>query len=201
MEYNTKRESLTIPEYGRHVQKMISHALTLKDKDKQQKCVDSIIKFMGQMNPHLRDIKEFTHKLWDHLHIMSNFELDLDSPYAKPEVEKLKEKPKRMNYPKNKIRFSYYGNTISSMIDVAIQKKGVEKEILTGMIANQMKKSYILFNQGSVDNNIIKLHLKQLSDDQLKLSDDFEFVRSSSIRQNSNNKKFHKRKNFKRKNK
>ena len=93
MEYNTKRDSLTIPEYGRHVQKMISHALTLKDKDKQQKCVDAIIKFMGQMNPHLRDIKEFTHKLWDHLHIMSNFELDLDSPYPKPEVEKLKEKP------------------------------------------------------------------------------------------------------------
>ena len=91
MEYNTKRESLTIPEYGRHVQKMISHALTLKDKDKQQKCVDAIIKFMGQMNPHLRDIKEFTHKLWDHLHIMSNFKLDLDSPYPKPEVEKLKE--------------------------------------------------------------------------------------------------------------
>ena len=201
MEYNTKRESLTIPEYGRHVQKMISHALTLKDKDKQQKCVDAIIKFMGQMNPHLRDIKEFTHKLWDHLHIMSNFELDLNSPYPKPEVEKLKEKPKRMSYPKNKIRFSYYGNTISSMIDVAIQKKGVEKEILTGMIANQMKKSYILFNQGSVDNNIIKLHLKQLSDDQLKLEDDFEFVRSSSIRQTSNSKKFHKRKNFKRKNK
>ena len=105
MEYNTKRESLTIPEYGRHVQKMISHALTLKDKDKQQKCVDSIIKFMGQMNPHLRDIKEFTHKLWDHLHIMSNFELDLDSPYPKPEVEKLKEKPKRMSYPKIKFAF------------------------------------------------------------------------------------------------
>ena len=102
---------------------MISHALTLKDKDKQQKCVDAIIKFMGQMNPHLRDIKEFSHKLWDHLHIMSNFELDLDSPYPKPEAEKLKEKPKRMSYPKNKIRFSYYGNTISSMIDVAIQKR------------------------------------------------------------------------------
>ena len=201
MEYNTKRESLTIPEYGRHVQKMISHALTLQDKDKQQKCVDAIIKFMGQMNPHLRDIKEFTHKLWDHLHIMSNFELDIESPYPKPEIEKLKEKPERMSYPKNKIRFSYYGNTISSMIDVAVQKNGLEKEILTGMIANQMKKSYILFNQGSVDNKIIKLHLKQMSNDQLKLEDDFEFVRSSSIRQSSNSKKYHKRKNFKRKNK
>ena len=201
MEYNTKRESLTIPEYGRHVQKMISHALTLQDKDKQQKCVDAIIKFMGQMNPHLRDIKEFTHKLWDHLHILSNFELDIESPYPKPEIEKLKEKPERMSYPKNKIRFSYYGNTISSMIDVAVQKNGLEKEILTGMIANQMKKSYILFNQGSVDNKIIKLHLKQMSNDQLKLEDDFEFVRSSSIRQSSNSKKYHKRKNFKRKNK
>ena len=85
------------------------------------------------------------------------------------------------------------------MIDTAIQKNGVEKEILTGMIANQMKKSYILFNQGSVDNNIIKLHLKQMSNNQLILEENFEFVRSSSIRQSSNSKKFHKRKNFKRK--
>ena len=199
MEYNTERDNLTIPEYGRHVHKMINHATSLTDKKEQQKCVDSIIAFMGQMNPHLRDIKEFTHKLWDHLHIMSNFELEIDSPYPKPEVEKLQEKPKRMNYPKNKIRFSYYGNTIASMIDAAIQKNGIEKEILTGMIANQMKKSYILFNQGSVDNNIIKLHLKQMSNNQLILEENFEFVRSSSIRQSSNSKKFHKRKIFKRK--
>ncbi len=202
MEYNTKRNPLTIPEYGRHVQKMIAHATTLTDKNKQQKCVDAIITFMGQMNPHLRDIKEFTHKLWDHLHIMSDFKLNIDSPYPKPEIEKLTEKPKKMDYPKNKIRFSYYGNTIPNMISVAIQKKGAEKEILTGMIANQMKKSYILFNQGSVDNNIIKLHLKQLSNDQLKVSEDFEFIRSSSIRQSSGSKRNNqKRKNYKRRNK
>ena len=103
MQYNTRRDSLIIPEYGRHVQNMINHAKSIKDKQEQQKCVEAIISFMGQMNPHLRDVKEFTHKLWDHFHIMSNFELEIDSEYEKPKKEKLKEKPKRMNYPKNNI--------------------------------------------------------------------------------------------------
>ena len=104
MEYNTERDNLIIPEYGRHVQKMISHATSLTDKKEQQKCVDAIIAFMGQMNPHLRDVKEFTHKLWDHLHIMSDFKLNIESPYPKPELEKLAEKPEPMEYPGNKIR-------------------------------------------------------------------------------------------------
>jgi len=200
MEYNTKRDHLTIPEYGRHVQKMINYATTLTDKVEQQKCVDAIIAFMGQMNPHLRDVKEFTHKLWDHLHIMSDFKLDIQSPYDKPEIEKFVENPEKMPYSKNKIRFSYYGNTIPSMIATAIKMNSTEKEIITGMIANQMKKSYILFNESSVDNNIIRLHLKQLSDNQLTLADDFEFIRSASVRQggsNSNKKSSSKKKNFK----
>ena len=199
MQYNTRRDSLIIPEYGRHVQNMINHAKSIKDKQEQQKCVEAIISFMGQMNPHLRDVKEFTHKLWDHLHIMSNFELEIDSEYEKPKKEKLKEKPKRMNYPKNNIKFSYYGNTIPKMIEVAINMEGTEKEIITGMIANQMKKSYILFNESSVDNNTIKLHLKQLSNNRLTLSKDFEFIRSSSIRQGGSNKKYSQRKKFKKK--
>ncbi|MDC0204520.1 DUF4290 domain-containing protein [Flavobacteriales bacterium] len=201
MEYNTKRDPLTIPEYGRHVQKMISHAITISDKSEQQKCVEAIIAFMGQMNPHLRDVKEFTHKLWDHLHIMSEFKLNIESPYTQPEIEKLKEKPDRMDYPKNKIRFSYYGNTIPNMIATAVCMKGPEKEILTGMIANQMKKSYILFNQGSVDNKTIILHLNQLSNGKLTLPDDFEFIRSASVRQGgaNSNKKYQKKKNYKKK--
>ena len=201
MEYNTKRDPLTIPEYGRHLQKMISHAVTISDKAKQQKCVDAIITFMGQMNPHLRDVKEFTHKLWDHLHIMSNFKLDIESPYKKPEIEKLREKPDKMDYPKNKIRFSYYGNTIPNMIATAIAMEGAEKEVLTGMIANQMKKSYILFNQGSVDNKTIRLHLNQLSNGKLALADDFEIIRSASVRQGgaNSNKKYQKKKNYKKK--
>ena len=94
-----------------------------------------------------------------------------------------------MTYPSNKIRFSYYGNTIPTMIKTAMKMEGSEKEIMTGMIANQMKKSYILFNDSSVDNNIIRLHLKQMSNDELKLADDFEFIRSASVRQGVANKK------------
>ena len=206
MEYNTERDHLIIPEYGRHVQKMISHATSLTDKKEQKKCVDAIIAFMGQMNPHLRDVKEFTHKLWDHLHIMSDFKLEIESPYPKPELEKLAEKPEPMEYPGNKIRFSYYGNTIQSMIETAMKMEGAEKEVMTGMIANQMKKSYILFNESSVDNNIIRLHLKQLSKDTLKLAEDFQFIRSASVRQGGSNsnkkqqsKKKNSRKNYKKK--
>jgi hypothetical protein len=201
MEYNTEREQLIIPEYGRHVQKMINHATTLSDKVEQQKCVDAIIAFMGQMNPHLRDVKEFTHKLWDHLHIMSDFKLDIKSPYAKPEIAKLEERPEKMIYPGNKIRFSYYGNTIETMIATAIKMEDEKKEILTGMIANQMKKSYILFNESSVDNNMIRLHLKQMSDNQLTLADDFEFIRSASVRPDGRNskKKPYKKKPYKKK--
>ena len=200
MEYNTEREQLIIPEYGRHVQKMIDHATKLTDKAEQQKCIDAIIAFMGQMNPHLRDVKEFTHKLWDHLHIMSDFKLDIKSPYQKPEVEKLAERPEKMTYPGNKIKFSYYGNTIQTMIESALKMADPEKEILSGMIANQMKKSYILFNESSVDNNMIKLHLKQMSNNQLTLAEDFEFIRSASVRQGtgkSDKKNPGKKKNYK----
>ena len=197
MQYNTKKDQLTIPEYGRHVHNMINHAISLTDKKKQKECVNTIIAFMGQMNPHLRDVKEFTHKLWDHLHIMSEFKLDVDSPYPKPEIKKLIEKPDPMKYPGNKIKFSYYGSTIPDMIETALTLQGAEKEIMTGMIANQMKKSYILFNESSVDNNIIRLHLKQLSNGNLNLADDFEFIRSASVRQGGGNNKKNKKKSFK----
>ena len=198
MQYNTAKKHLTMPEYGRSVQNMIDHAISLTDKSEQQKCVDAIISFMGHMNPHLRDIKEFTHKLWDHLHIMSDFKLNVESPYPKPELAKLSEKPQPMNYPGNKIKFSYYGCTIPAMIETALCLKGEQKVVMTGMIANQMKKSYILFNESSVDNNIIKLHLQQLSKNRLKLADDFQFIRSASVRQDRAN--HYKKNNGKKKN-
>ena len=151
MQYNTARNHLILPEYGRNVQKMVEHASNIKDKSERDKCVKSIIDFMGQMNPQLRDIKEFTHKLWDHLFIMSQFQLDATSPYPMPEIEKLKERPQKMPYPKNKIKFPFYGAALENMINYAVkQEDNREKEIMTGMIANHMKKSYLLFNKHSV---------------------------------------------------
>lgn len=200
MEYNTEREELIIPEYGRHVQKMVAHATNIEDKEERTKCVKSIIQFMGQMNPHLRDVKEFTHKLWDHLFIMSDFKLDTESPYPLPEIEKLQAKPSKMDYPKKKIKFPFYGATLEGMIAIAQtldDKK--EKEIMTGMIANHMKKSYLLFNRNSVNNETIKLHLAQLSNNELKLAEDFKFIKSDTVAIRSTNasstykKKFKKR--------
>jgi len=182
MQYNTARNHLILPEYGRNVQKMVEHASNIKDKSERDKCVKSIIDFMGQMNPQLRDIKEFTHKLCDHLFIMSQFQLDATSPYPMPEIEKLKERPQKMPYPKNKIKFPFYGAALENMINYAVkQEDNREKEIMTGMIANHMKKSYLLFNKHSVSNDTIILHLKQLSNNTLKLPSDFEFIRSSSV--------------------
>ena len=182
MQYNTARNHLILPEYGRNVQKMVEHASNIKDKTERDKCVKSIIDFMGQMNPQLRDIKEFTHKLWDHLFIMSQFQLDATSPYPIPEIEKLKERPQKMPYPKNKIKFPFYGAALENMINYAVkQEDNREKEIMTGMIANHMKKSYLLFNKHSVSNDTIILHLNQLSNNTLKLPSDFEFIRSSSV--------------------
>ena len=182
MKYNTSRDHLVLPEYGRNVQKMVDHATTIQNKEERNKCVKTIIEFMGQMNPQLRDLKEFNHKLWDDLFIISKFQLEADSPYPLPEPKKLDERPEKMPYPKNKIKFPFYGAALENMIRYAVnQNEGRDKEIMTGMIANHMKKSYLLFNKHSVSNDTIILHLKQLSDNKLILPKDFEFIKSSSV--------------------
>ena len=180
MNYNTEREQLIIPEYGRHVQKMVKHATSIADKSERQKCVQAIISYMGQMNPHLRDIPDYKHKLWDHLYIMSEFKLDVDSPYEKPSPEKLAEKPDLVKYPKTKFSFSYYGKHIETMIETAIKMKDEkEKQILTGMIVNHMKKCYIAWSKSSIDDKIIFKHLEKLSKGQLELHEDFIIIEDS----------------------
>jgi hypothetical protein len=199
MEYNTEREHLIIPEYGRHVQKMIAHATNLKDKTEQQKCVNAIIAFMGQKNPHLRDIKDFTHKLWDHLFIMSDFKIDVQSPYPKPERVKLAARPKKMSYPKQKIRFPFYGVNIEKMVAYAIQMEDGElKETMAGMIANHMKKDYICWNKAFVDDDTILKHLNQLSEGNVKTHTDFKLIDDKDIQKPRTYKKLKKKgKNYK----
>ncbi|HJN64077.1 MAG: DUF4290 domain-containing protein [Flavobacteriales bacterium] len=199
MEYNTEREHLIIPEYGRHVQKMIAHATNLKDKTKQQKCVNAIIAFMGQRNTHLRDIKDFTHKLWDHLFIMSDFKIDVPSPYPKPEREKLAARPEKMSYPKQKIRFPFYGVNIEKMVAYAMQMEDGElKETMAGMIANHMKKDYICWNKAFVDDDTILKHLNQLSEGKVKTHTDFKLIDDKDIQKPRTYKKLKKKgKNYK----
>jgi len=119
LEYNSEREHLIIPEYGRHLQKMINYAKSRETKEERNKLAKAIISVMGNIQPHLRDVPDFQHKLWDQLFIMSNFELDADSPYEKPSKETLNERPDHLPYPQNFPKYRFYGNNIKIMIDVA----------------------------------------------------------------------------------
>lgn len=200
MKYNTERERLIIPEYGRHVQKMVAHATNVNDPEEKKKCVEAIISYMGQLNPHLRDIPDYKHKLWDHLFIMSKFKLEINSPFDKPSPEKLAEKPEHIKYPKSEFAFSYYGKHIETMIKTAVQMQDEdEKHILTGMILNHMKKCYLAWSKSSVDDKTIFKHLDKLSEGKLQAHSDFEIiddikaVRKSSSKNNKNKRNKKKR--------
>jgi hypothetical protein len=180
-DYNTQRKRMELPEYGRNVQKMVDHIKTIKDRDERNRAAKTIISIMGNLNPHLRDIVDFKHKLWDHLAIIAEFDLDIDSPYPVPEITKLREKPKEIPYMSGEIRFLHYGRIIQLMINAATElEEGEEKEYLTTLIVNQMKKSYITWNRSQVADEVIINDMKVLSKGKLKMT---EGVRILEVRE------------------
>lgn len=170
LEYNSEREHLIIPEYGRHLQKLIEQATVIEDDVERNKTAKYIIQVMGSLNPHLRDVPDFQHKLWDQLFIMSDFKLVADSPYPIPSREVLQLKPEVLKYPQNYPKYRYYGNNIKYMIDVANKwEEGEMKSALVKVIANHMKKSYLSWNKDTVKDDVIFEHLYELSDGKLNL--------------------------------
>jgi len=169
LEYNTVRPHLKLTEYGRNIQKMIDHAIEEEDREKRNIIARAIIAVMGQLNPHLRDVHDFTHKLWDHLFIISDFKLDVDSPYPKPSRETLTETPEKIKYPSKDIKYLHYGKNIELMISKAIKMPiGPEKDALIEIIANLMKKFYVNFNRENVTDEIIFEQLEKLSGGEIK---------------------------------
>ncbi|AEH02000.1 DUF4290 domain-containing protein [Lacinutrix sp. 5H-3-7-4] len=203
IEYNTEREHLIIPEYGRHVQKMVNYAIAQETKEERNKVAKAIISVMGNLQPHLRDVPDFQHKLWDQLFIMSKFELDVDSPYEKPSKELLEERPKPLEYPQNFPKYRFYGNNIKTMIDVAISwEEGELKEALIFTIANHMKKCFLNWNKDTVEDEVIFNHLYELSKGEINLkgskedlTDAASLLKSNSKKKYSNNKKGTKKNN------
>ena len=209
LQYNTKRTQLIIPEYGRHVQLMINQILETQDREERNKMARAVIGIMGNMNPHLRDVPDFQHKLWDQLFIMSNFQLDVDSPFEKPQQEVLEQKPDRLAYPQRNPKYRFYGNNIKSMIDVAMNlEDGDLKNALVYNIANHMKKCFLNWNKDTVQDEVIFNHLLELSDNKLKvreedlpLTDASEFlkIRSKNGNGSKNNQKQRNKRNNSRK--
>mgnify|MGYP003323392266 CR=1 FL=1 len=175
LEYNTIREELIIPEYGRHIQKMINYASSRESKEERNKLANSIISVMGNLQPHLRDVPDFQHKLWDQLFIMSDFKLDADSPFEKPSKEVLNAKPDPLSYPQNFPKYRFYGNNIKNMINVAKDwEEGDMKNALVYNIANHMKKCFLNWNKDSVKDQVIFDHLYELSGSKIDIRDSKE---------------------------
>ena len=182
LEYNTVREDLIIPEYGRHIQKMINYASTRETKEERNKLANAIISVMGNLQPHLRDVADFQHKLWDQLFIMSDFKLDADSPFEKPSKEILNAKPEPLSYPQNFPKYRFYGNNIKIMIDEAVKwDSGEMKDALVLTIANHMKKCFLNWNKDTVDDNVIFDHLNELSEGKLSVKEELLRLTSTEI--------------------
>ncbi|MEJ6506184.1 MAG: DUF4290 domain-containing protein [Crocinitomicaceae bacterium] len=170
MEYNTTREKLILPEYGRNVQNMITHAMDLRDRSERNSAAQAIIEVMGQLNPHLRDVDDYRPKLWTHLFVMSDFKLDVDSPYEIPNQEVLSEKPGAMVYPKGKIKYGHYGKYTEKILSDSKEIEDPEaKEALKISMANFMKMQYLTHNNNAVENNVIAENIKELSNNELVL--------------------------------
>ena len=200
MKYNTEEKKLALPEYGRNIQNMVDYCVTIQDREERKRCANTIINIMGNMFPHLRDVNDFKHILWDHLAIMADFKLDIDYPYEIVKKEDLNMRPPRLAYNNSRIRYRHYGKTLENMIQKATEfQPGPEKDQLVHLLATQMKKSFLSWNKESVDDAKIFKDLDELSKGQIVLEEDkHKLVESRALlaRVNNNNNK---NKNFTRK--
>ena len=173
LEYNTQMPKMALPEYGRNVQRMVDHALTIEDREERTRCAYAIVQTMGNLFPHLRDVSDFRHKLWDHLAIMSDFRLDIDYPCEIVPRENLATRPEKVPYQSHDMKIRHYGQMVEELIAKAVEMEaGEERDSLCILIANHMKKSFVQMNREPVDDRKIFDDLYRLSDGKITLSED-----------------------------
>jgi len=171
MEYNTERNYLGMKEYGRHVQKMVEYLLTIEDRDKRQQQTQSVIELMGFLNPHLKNVEDFRHKLWDHLFFISDFKLDVDSPYPIPQKETYKQKPDPLPYPKRHPKYAHLGKNLEVVIAKALKEEDPEKKAgFAHAIAYYMKLAYSNWHKELVHDDTIRTELNSITGGELEFS-------------------------------
>lgn len=190
LQYNTQKKKMALPEYGRSVQNMVDHALTITDRAERQRCANTIITIMGNMFPaQQRDTDDFKHKLWDHLAIMSDFKLDVDYPFEILAKERMQKSPQRVPYEQSHIRFRHYGRLVEQLIEKACDMpEGDEKMNLLAMLCNQMKKDYITWNKDTIDNAKINQDLMELSHGRLSITPELAWLMDRRVAQNFRSK-------------
>ncbi len=186
MEYSTKRVKLILPEYGRNIQKMVEHIKTIEDRETRNIAAQEIINIMGNMNPHLRDINDFKHKLWDHIAQMAEFDLDIDSPYPTPLEETFTSKPNVVPYTEGKLKYKYLGRTMQKLIKAATKIEDKEKQDeLVRVITNHMKKLYVIWNKDTVEDSLIFEKLNELSNGKLVVENGTRLTESKDLMNNT----------------
>jgi hypothetical protein len=187
MEYNTERANLNVSEYGRHIYKMIQQAISETNRDKRNKMAYAIVAVMSQLNPQLRDSPDFAHKLWDHLIILSDFKLDIDSPYPMPTPESFNAKPDPIKYPESNIRYMHYGRNLENIISSTSELEKDKDENLRAL-ANLMKRFYLNWNRDTVTDDVILRQLAELSKGKLNTRDIELNSTQDILLKNQNNK-------------
>jgi Domain of unknown function (DUF4290) len=178
MEYNTTRNHLIMREYGRHIQKMIEYLLTLEDPETRQRNAQSVIELMGFLNPHLKNVEDFRHKLWDHLFLISDFKLDVASPYPIPTAETLRSKSEPLPYPKRYPRHAHLGKNLELVIEKGLNEENPEKKNgFANAVAYYMKLAYNNWHKETVHDDAIQSELNQITNGQLEFTNT-PYVRS-----------------------
>ena len=182
LDYNTQREQLVLPEYGREVQSMVDYCMDLKDRQERQRCAESIVAIMERMKPRVGDAKEYRHKLWDHLALMSGFRLDIDYPFDINEARSMLEKPKPIPYPMRRIPVRHYGGLMFEVFDMLkTMPQGHERTELIRLVANQMKRNLVQWGHGSSDNEKVASDLAGYTAGNVQLDlDNFKFERTQN---------------------
>jgi hypothetical protein len=206
MNYNTDRVHITMREYGRHIQYLIEYAITIEEKEKRQKTAEAIISLMAILNPQVKSMVDYRQKLWDHLFIMSNFKLDVESPFPIPSEEEVRIKPADLPYPKNTIRYKHYGKNVESMVKKAsTMEDDAKKQAFTEIIGNFMKLAYKNWSNEEVNNELVKNDIKAMSNGLLEISDDMDIETMTKLQRknsypNSNNNNNNRNRNNKNRN-
>ncbi len=181
MEYNTTRNELILPEYGRHIQKLVQHIKTIEDKEERTKAAHALIPVMAQVNTNLRENGDYKHKLWDHLFIMADFDLDVDAPFEMPIKEVLNRKPDPLPYDQGKFKKKHYGKIIQNMMDKIDDYSPEEQEVLIELLANQLKKSYVKWNKESVNDDVIINDFIKLAEKDINFKENIKLVETRNI--------------------
>lgn len=182
MDYNAERPDLVIPEYGRNIQRMVEFAVSIKSRDLRNQVAQAIINVMGQLFPHLRDEENYKHKLWDHIFIMSDFKLDVDSPYPKPSPQQFQEKPEMVNYPSNNIKYGHYGRILEQTVKAVVDfPEGEEKDRLVQDLANMMKRMYITGAESNINDKVVIKQLKEFSGGKINWNEEWTLINSSEL--------------------